>query len=142
MPKNFADVRRFYIDGKNSVTKNLPIPDIKLLNRHSYVSLMDCISDMLLSNERLLNDIDDYKKMIELQPKVLSLFGCERVKEIIEGAIERKQKEDVNLDMDVIVLFLKFWSDDFDPNNSIKSNRQSVWIQTVTIFAMTKEGMQ
>ena len=141
MPKNFADVRRFYIDGKNSVTKNLPIPDIKLLNRHSYVSLMDCISDMLLSNERLLNDIDDYKKMIELQPKVLSLFGCERVKEIIEGAIERKQKEDVNLDMDVIVLFLKFWSDDFDPNNSIKSNRQSVWIQTVTIFAMTKDGM-
>ena len=140
LPNTFADVRRLYVDGTNSVTKNLPIPNIRVLNKHSYVSLMDCIADMLMSNDKLLNDIEDYNEVIELKRNDLSLFECERVKEIVNDAHERKKKEIEMLDSDVIVLFLKFWSDDFDPNNSIKSNRQSVWIQTVTIFAMTKDG--
>ena len=108
LPNTFADVRRLYIDGINSVTKNLPIPNIKILNKHSYVSLMDCISDMLLSNERLLSDIDDYMTFIGDKPKDMSLFCSERVKDILKVAVERKNQEVENLDKDVIVLFLKF----------------------------------
>ena len=103
---------------------------------------MDCIADMLLSNNRVLNNIQEYQNIIELHPNDLTLFASARVKEIITVAIERKQKELMEEDSDVIVLFLKLWSDDFDPNNSIKSNRQIVWIHTVTIIAMTKEGMK
>jgi hypothetical protein len=127
-------MRRLYIDGKNSVAKNLPIPNIKVLNNHSYVSLTDCIADMMLSNDRLLNNIEEYNHIIQTEQNDLTIFACQRVKEIIEDATKRNTLETENVDNEVIVLFLKLWSDDFDPNNSIKSNRQSVWVQTVTML--------
>ena len=40
----------------------------------------------------------------------------------------------------MVPLFLTIWSDDFDPNKSIKGNRQSVWIKTLTIFTMDSNG--
>jgi hypothetical protein len=36
---------------------------------------------------------------------------------------------------DIMVLWIIEWSDDFDPNDSIKANRGGVWIKTVTICA-------
>ena len=72
----------------------------------------------------------------------MSLFGNERVREIIQDAIDRVESEDCE-DADMsngILIFLKLWSDDFDPNSSIKLNRQSVWVKTVTMFAMSKNG--
>ena len=36
---------------------------------------------------------------------------------------------------DLIVLLAVSWSDDFDPNSSIKANRGAVWIKTVTFIS-------
>ena len=33
-----------------------------------------------------------------------------------------------------VAVFMVFWSDGFDPTTSMKRNRHSVWILTVTIF--------
>lgn len=41
----------------------------------------------------------------------------------------------------VVIFLLIFWSDDFEPNKSIKSNRGSVWIKTVTIVTKTITGL-
>ena len=114
-----ADVRRLYVDGINSVTKNLPIPDVKMLKKHSYVSLKDCIADMLLDNSRVLKSPQEYIERAKFHPNDLSMFGCERIREIADVAVERNHKEVDNTDSEIVVLFLKLWSDDFDPNNSI-----------------------
>ena len=37
-------------------------------------------------------------------------------------------------DRPTVAVFMVFWSDGFDPNNSMKRNRHSVWILTVTFF--------
>lgn len=37
-------------------------------------------------------------------------------------------------------IFITFWSDDFVPNQSMKSNCQSLWIKTATIFTMDNYG--
>ena len=137
LPKSLADIRRQYVDGVDAVTKHLPIPDIRELKNHSYVSIKDLIADFLLSNRNKLKMLDDYKTLHNEDPSSrLDFFYCNRVKQIIRNAdIAKGSKDDP-----VIVLFLKLWSDDFDPNNSIKSNRQSVWIKTLTICAMTETG--
>jgi hypothetical protein len=47
LPKSLADVRRLYTEGVNSINKNLPIPTSKMLCHHSYVSIIDCVGDLL-----------------------------------------------------------------------------------------------
>jgi hypothetical protein len=39
-----------------------------------------------------------------------------------------------------VFIFWKLWSDDFDPNKLIQSNRQSVWIKTTTLLTMSSLG--
>ena len=140
LPKTVADIRRMYIDGQQSVVKNLPIPNVSRLKNHSYVSLLDCVSDFLFRQRDKLSTLEDNINRTH-DKNDLSLFSSERAMEIVQEAIERDEaNEEVQGELDVIVLFLKLWSDDFDPNSSIKSNRQSVWVKTVTIFAMTRDG--
>ena len=38
---------------------------------------------------------------------------------------------------DVVVLMGISWSDDFEPNSSIKANRRGVWIRAVTFISET-----
>ena len=141
LPGSYADIRRLYVDGIDSVTKNLPIPTLKQLFNHSYVSITDCIADFLLSNHHQLKLLEDYEGMINHSENSMSLFHTERAKEIInEASVRRFNPANLSNNNKIVVLFLKLWSDDFDPNSSIKSNRQSVWVKTATIFAMTTDG--
>ena len=125
LPISLADIRRNYIDGVDSITKHLPIPDIRILKNHSYVSIRDYVADFLLSNKNKLKMLDDYKSLMQTNnDNKLNLFSCNRIKYIIETADVKRG----NVRDPIIVLFFKLWSDDFYPNNSIKSNRQSVWV--------------
>ena len=45
-----------------------------------------------------------------------------------------KANRNVSTD-NLIVLMGISWSDDFDPNSSIKANRGAVWIRTVTFIS-------
>ena len=37
IPLDYADLRQFYLDGTNSIMKNLPRPSVTLHEKHSYV---------------------------------------------------------------------------------------------------------
>jgi hypothetical protein len=62
------------------------------------------------------------------------------VKDMIIKLKCRRETFSVNLSYPILPLFLAFWSDDFDPNRSIKSNRQSVWIQTCSVKIVSDDG--
>jgi hypothetical protein len=96
----------------------------------------------LIRNEEEIADIEHWQSIIidnELDNEI-SLFRCKRIVEIVKNAGTRIK--DITLDntLPIVPLFFTFWSDDFDPNKSIKGNRQSVWIKTMTIFTLSGSG--
>ena len=139
-PENYADLRRMYIDGEYSIAKQLPIPDVRMIKGHSTVSILDVVADYLLKQDNLIDNITNYDNIIDnnITTNNMHIFNSIRVKEIINNAMERVKNVDNQLP--IIPLFLTLWSDDFDPNKSIKSNRQSVWIKTITIFTIDMNG--
>jgi hypothetical protein len=52
IPTSFAttssQVRNLYLVGKSSIILSLPIPNVKMIDSHAYVSLTDCIWDVLI----------------------------------------------------------------------------------------------
>ena len=84
LPRSFADVRRMYTNGAKSVTKLLPIPNVRRLKNHSYVSLLDIISDFLFSTITKLKVLQDYHEntLDHENRNILSLFNTERMREI------------------------------------------------------------
>ena len=140
IPRSFADIRRLYVDGVDSITKHLPIPDIRELIDHSYVSILDCVADFLYSNEHKLRYLSEFRDDNKYNVNDLSLFNSQRFWDVLDVATIRLAEQNVIDDNNVVVLFCKLWSDDFDPNSSSKSNRQSVWVKTISIFTLTNTG--
>lgn len=141
VPEHYADLRRMYVDGEHSIAKQLPIPDIKLVSCHSTVSIVDVIADFLLKQRGLINDIYNIDNIVENIPNInnMHLFKSVRIQEIISNA-KLRLSQAPNKQIPIIPIFIVFWSDDFDPNKSIKNNRQSVWIKTTTIFTIDMNG--
>jgi hypothetical protein len=71
-----------------------------------------------------------------------SIFKSSVIDKIIENGTHRYNEDQDNLQVPVVPLFFIFWSDDFDPSKSVKQNRNSVWIKTVTIFCCTQDGQR
>jgi hypothetical protein len=141
VPEHYSDLRRMYVDGDNSIAKQLPIPEVTMNSDHSIVSILDVMADFLLKEDKLINDIYNYDGIVNnfVTSNDMHIFKTSRVKEIINTAKTRLMNSSTP-QMPIIPLFITFWSDDFDPNKSIKSNRQSVWIKTITIFTIDMEG--
>jgi hypothetical protein len=141
VPEHYSDLRRMYVDGDNSIAKQLPIPEVTMNSDHSVVSILDVVADFLLKEDNLINDIYNYDMIVNnfVTSNDMHIFKTSRVKEIINKAKTRLATSSTP-QIPIIPLFITFWSDDFDPNKSIKSNRQSVWIKTITIFTIDMEG--
>ena len=144
-PESYADIRRMYLDGDVAITKQIPIPEVKMNNDHSIVSLMDCVADFVIRTNELIHDVEEWDNVTRnncvISNNDLHLFRSNRIKSIIKKAKNRIIIDNVrNSSTPMLVLFITVWSDDFDPNKSIKNNRQSVWIKTITIFTMSKFG--
>ena len=45
LPVNDACMRQTYLTGSNSIMKNLPIPSVNVIDKHSYVSVKECLSN-------------------------------------------------------------------------------------------------
>lgn len=132
LPSNYADIRRLYTDGHYSVTNHIPIPNVVMITDHSFVSLTDCIADFLMRNNMALAPLNFSKNEFHQ----MNIFTCKRSAAIIGNGKQRMKDNDLEDTLPIVPVFIKFWSDDFDPNKSTKSNRQSVWIKTCTIFAV------
>ena len=142
LPNSHSDLRRAYIDGDTAISKNVPTPIASMHDDHSIVSLIDCVADFVIRKNKLVLNIDNWDHVKEQNQlkKDMNIFCCERAIEIINDAKSRVNEAMLERTLPIITLFITIWSDDFDPNKSVKNNRQSVWIKTATIFSMDESG--
>jgi hypothetical protein len=47
VPQSSYDLRCLYVLGKDAIIPNLPRPQVKLVHNHAYVSLKECVADLL-----------------------------------------------------------------------------------------------
>ena len=47
LPCSSQLMRSLYMKGKNAILPNLPRPSVRLIDEHAYVSLYDCVADLL-----------------------------------------------------------------------------------------------
>jgi hypothetical protein len=103
---------------------------------------MDCIADFLMKNN---NIVHAFRKKSREQHNIISrqksnIFICQRIMNILQEGETQSLREEQAEELPKVFIFLKLWSDDFDPNQLIRSNQQSVWIKTMTLFAMSSSG--
>ncbi len=120
IPTSPNDMRSLYVAGKHSIIQNLPRPSVTELTNHAFVSLRECVAD-LLGHGFDIDTIDNGA----MTTNVMNIRDSQRAKDIFMwGNNDRVQK---------LCLYLNEWSDAFKPSRSSKSNRGSCWIKTVTI---------
>ena len=73
----------------------------------------------------------------EMKEGVLASSSA-RAKQLWQSAVETSPEEPEL----VLAVRLDFWSDDFEPNQFSKTNRNSIWIKTFTIGTVHNEGQQ
>jgi hypothetical protein len=106
--------------------QNLPYPTPSIIDNHGYVSLIDCVAHLLSLN-------DNFTKSSLSTDNVPSMIS--NITESTAVAAIRKRASVRSRTHDVISMFCTEWSDDFDPSVSIKANRKSCWIKTVTTMS-------
>ena len=130
IPTDSAAMRRNYIDGRYSITKQMPYPEpSKLDNFHSYVSLVDCIQHMFMHGASYF----DHNAADIHSPNNghHCISHCLMAKQIRKTQTTRLAKKTTRyVDLDLIE-----WSDDFEPRNSVKRGRGSIWVKVVSVVA-------
>lgn len=143
-PLSTEDFRDFYLVGSKSITKNLPIPVVcKTPDQlHSYVSLTDVIQNMLAASV----EVDQFQFTADLSPCAAEgdseFFDDDEPASSISTtraafSLYLELKTDNNGGF-VLYLWIRRWSDDFDPNNT-KQSRNQVWLVTYTVCPPTGE---
>ena len=142
IPTSYACLRRMYIDGDAAISKKVPIPDVTTIENHSYVSLTDCVADFLLRKDNIVSSLGKWDEIVNefVTEKDMNIFDCMQAKSFISEAKDRLYNDNLENTLPVIPLFINFWSDDFNPNKSIKNNLQSIRVKTATIFTMSDVG--
>lgn len=122
LPTTGGDIQKLYVRGKHALLPNLPRPKVQMVGSHAYVSLTDCIADLL--GHGCSVDCVMPKKPDE---PVIHISQSDRAQRILQNSKLVFPGEDV------MVLYLVEWSDGFEPSISVKSNRGSCWLKTITI---------
>ena len=122
IPQSAPDLRSLYLVGKDAIIPNLPRPNVTIVSDHAYVSLKDCVADLLGHGLPL----DTIRKC-----------SASTVSDINQSSVAQKMYDKAcavhNNIVNVICLYITEWSDGFEPSISTKSNRGSCWIKSVTI---------
>ncbi|MFY7881041.1 MAG: hypothetical protein ACOVR6_01995 [Fimbriimonas sp.] len=123
IPRSIKEVRNLYVRGKHAIIPNLPRPPVTNVGDHGYVSLKDCVAD-LLGHGFDVDSIDD-----AVIPTVVTKSSETKV---AKGILDNFVNTHIN-SHDVLCLYITEWSDAFEPSSCTKNNRGSCWIKTVTI---------
>jgi hypothetical protein len=124
IPTSPQEMRSLYTRGKYAIISNLPRPSVQSLSSHAYVSLKECVAD-LLGHGFDVDTIDNctYNCTVNV------ISESQRAKDIYgRGSSDGNNK---------MFLYVNEWSDAFEPSRSSKSNRGSCWIKTITIAPRT-----
>jgi hypothetical protein len=122
IPQTVPALRNQFMEGSFSYIENLPHPPIRMIGEFAYVSVIDCIADLL--GHGFPTDII----AAPVKDNVVTRLGESQVAlQVLENA-KRTHAVLPNL-----ILWMLEWSDAFEPNNSTKKNRGSIQLKTVTI---------
>ena len=130
IPHSYKEIRAWILDGKYSIFHNIPRPSVHKVGKHgehACVSIKDCIAD-LLGHGFTTHELGAKGSYITNYTNT-TVDRFSRAKTIL-GNAQRVMGSSAN---QATILWLTSWSDDFEPNYSIKGNRGSVWIKTITI---------
>jgi hypothetical protein len=128
------ELRSSIMEGQYAFVPNLPHPEPHECEGHAYCLPTDCLQDSLASGhdlEHLLPNGDGSSERVPEYPisQINGTSMCRCLFDInVAGTEAALQVTPID-----IYLWLAEWSDDFEPNNSIKGNRGSVWIKTLTV---------
>ena len=137
LPTSQDDFNQLFLTGRNAILPNLPHPTPLTTDNgsHSYISLPD-----LLANEFAKStEYDDFEFLAKLHlnqsDKVPSVSSTEcarrlfiRMTDVMNGTKEPADQEPHYQ----VLLWMREWRDDFDPNNT-KSSRNQAWCNTYSI---------
>jgi len=123
VPTTSYELRAKYVEGKHAILPNLPRPPVQQIGEHAYVSLKDCVAD-LLGHGLNVDNINLTRGAVT----VTKISETQRAQRILDNA-GKAAKSSSNL----FALYVTEWSDGFEPSLSIKGNRGSCWIKTITI---------
>lgn len=131
-PKNGAELRRwlFSLDSKTSLVANLPTPKVQTHTPgHAILQFSECVQHMFALGIPV--------QSISLEPNFTTgtTYGwiddtprSNELRVLARRAVSAMQGKEC------LVIPFTTWQDDFDPNSSTKSNRGSVWANTVSVF--------
>ena len=141
LPISVEDFNDLYLSGKNSVSTNLPHPVIRKTpdGSHAHVSLTEVVAHMLAS----ATEVDEFYFESDLYAQGLdspAFEGQEPATISTSRAgytlfIQLRKEDEGKF---VLCLWVKWWRDDFDPNNT-KASRNQCHLTTATICAPRTE---
>ena len=108
---------------KFSIRSLIPMPSIEEVQDHCYCSIPSLLAYTTMTS----NNVSQAQKpryQAWMKSKCCSTFS-NKVNMLSQGS-----------DRPTVAVFMVFWSDRFDPNCSMKRDRHSVWILTVTFFSL------
>ena len=108
--------------------QNLPIPNVQVIDDHSYISIKECVTNFLLSGKMPKSQtyLDMNQNKIECITQSIAAHQIYQKAHAINAQYK---------DGELIIILRIQWSDDYDPNSAIKSNRGSIWVETVTFIS-------
>ena len=104
-----------------SIRSLIPMPTLEVVKDHCYFSLPSLLAYTSMTSTNTYQA--GKPRYIAWMKSKSCITFCDKVKTLSVGS--RKPS---------IAVFMVFWSDGFDPTTSMKRNRHSVWILTVTFF--------
>ena len=134
-PTKFSEIRTSYVEGPNSILKNLPMPDVSILHGCAHIPAKQIINHLLaLGIDRLtflagvgtdwINDDGEYE--------------CQYINEA-HDLVKKMMKEDPNISNNTRVHIIKVWSDGFEAHQ-IKANNDFNSLQLFTITLKAPKG--
>jgi hypothetical protein len=126
MPSSYPDLRKLFLKGKHAFLPNLPRPLVNTQKEHSYLSLIDCVADLLghgMDLNAIKGSIADFK---DKDTPVQFVTETKRAKEIWDNSIMQYNESGKLPSVSgtsLICLYVNEWSDGFEPHYAVKANR-------------------
>ena len=131
IPDDFKRLRTVYIDGSSALGKHVPYPkSYKLDTNHSYLSIKSMITHFLAIGVDFHIPSSGINNIVQEGDVCSSIYKSKTVQEKV---IDINKRYGYDIQYPLLILFGFEFSDDFDPNSSTKSNRQSIWMKSLSI---------
>ena len=104
-----------------SIRSLIPMPTTEEVDDHCYSSLSSLLAYTTMTSTET-SQANKPRYVAWMKSTSCTTFA-NKVETLLQGSTKP-----------AVAVFMIFWSDGFDPNNSMKRNRHTVWILTVTFF--------